>query len=203
MPGSPTSRAPPPPPPTAAARPRRSRRSSRSRPTNHAGVASGRGSIAAPCLESTAASVGAERSDRRGPFYAPTGSTDRPPRSGRSSGRSVRRPGWADHAVHHVLERRGRVERESGVDRRRLDDRRARRDQPVEALVQRKAADRAGVRAAGADARCRLDVRPYLLQVVGRPERSHARLVELDPGAEEATRTAEEDRADVQELAAL
>src|SRR5204863_9436560 len=82
-----------------------------------------------------------------------------------------------------------------------LDDRAARRDQPVKPRALRQRADGAGLAAAFADLRDGLQVALDHGQIDSRREELQALAIELDARAEEAARRAEEDHAGVEELA--
>src|SRR6185503_14010555 len=87
--------------------------------------------------------------------------------------------------------------------RRHLDDRAARRHQPIEALALRQLPDRPRVLAAGADGRNRREMRAHRLEVDGGIERDEPLLVELDLRDQQIELRARDDHARVHELGAL
>src|SRR5271168_3215148 len=89
------------------------------------------------------------------------------------------------------------------MDRRRLDDGAARRDQPLEAFSLRELRDGPGCLVAGADAYYSVRVLLHRFEVKHRPEGSQPGLVDVDPGLEQTLLQAEDDHADIEELLPL
>src|SRR5690606_31487117 len=103
----------------------------------------------------------------------------------------------ADHRIEQALDRGGRVGAAARVDRRGLDDRAARRHEPMETLSLGEPADRAGSLAPAADHGDRLEVASYEVEVdVGREGGDPAR-IELDACIEEVEARAGQDHAGV------
>ena len=82
------------------------------------------------------------------------------------------------HRLEQPLERGGRIGGPAGMHRRHLDDRAARRHQPVEAAALRQLADRPGLGAAAAHARNRREVGAHRLEI---ERRDPARAAALRP----------------------
>src|SRR5436853_6635208 len=102
-----------------------------------------------------------------------------------------------------MLERRGDVFASTGVDGRRLDDRAARRDEPVEALALGQLAERSGSLTSRADLRNAREMPMHGGDVDRRVERPQTRLVELDARFERVLLAAPDDDTGVHELLAL
>src|SRR5437773_2531231 len=102
---------------------------------------------------------------------------------------------------HQLLEqqrqRRAGITMDARVHGRHLDDRAARRDEPVEARALGKLADRARFRAAAADAGNGVEVTLHQLQIEGRLEGQETLAMQLDARVEECGGRAEEDHASV------
>src|SRR4051812_36569521 len=102
-----------------------------------------------------------------------------------------------------MIERRRRILAASGVNRRSLDDRAARRDQPVKALAWRQLADRSRRGAPRTHQRDTCEIRPHRFEIDARIERQQSALVELDARAEEVLCGARYDHTRIDELFTL
>src|SRR3954453_23033928 len=107
---------------------------------------------------------------------------------------------WPHELLEQALQRRVQIVVNAGMYWRRLDDRAARRDEPVEAGSLRESADRARVGRAGADFRDGVEIAVDHRRVDAWSERAQALVIAADAGVEEGGSGGEEDHARVEEL---